>query len=104
MIVWYTSTTVSLKLNLLYEYSDFISKLPASNSGAQMLTQHIFNSPHSSAMAPGKYDKTVSYDGKGKGEIGLQGDDKGRKKKKVRYVVRLDQKFDFIFHSYIPKF
>nr|ABU88719.1 telomerase reverse transcriptase [Strongylocentrotus purpuratus] len=67
---------------------DLVSKLPASNSGAQMLTQHIFNSPHSSAMAPGKYDKTVSYDGKGKGEIGLQGDDKGRKKKKLQRTCR----------------
>nr|NP_001165522.1 telomerase reverse transcriptase-long isoform 1 [Strongylocentrotus purpuratus]ACL80758.1 telomerase reverse transcriptase [Strongylocentrotus purpuratus] len=60
---------------------DLISKLPASNSGAQMLTQHIFNSP-------GKYDKTISHDGKGKGEIGMQGDDKGRKKKKLQRTCR----------------
>nr|ACL80757.1 telomerase reverse transcriptase [Strongylocentrotus purpuratus] len=60
---------------------NFISKLPASNSGAQMLTQHIFNSP-------GKSDKTASHDGKGKGEIGIQGDDKGRKRKKLQRTSR----------------
>nr|ACL80762.1 telomerase reverse transcriptase [Strongylocentrotus purpuratus]ACL80763.1 telomerase reverse transcriptase [Strongylocentrotus purpuratus] len=60
---------------------DLVSKLPASNSGAQMLTQHIFNSP-------GKSDKTASHDGKGRSEIGIQGDDKGRKTKKLQRTCR----------------
>nr|ACL80760.1 telomerase reverse transcriptase [Strongylocentrotus purpuratus] len=67
---------------------DLVSKLPASNRGAQMLTQHIFNSPGNSSTAPGKYNKTASHDGKGKGEIGLQGDDKDRKRKKLQRTCR----------------
>ncbi|XP_063967611.1 telomerase reverse transcriptase-like isoform X2 [Lytechinus pictus] len=78
----------SKRLGHSWSRHDFMSMYPASNSGAQRLTQHIFSSSCESASTSGKSDAVTRHLVKGRDEDGIQGDNKFKKRKKLQRTCR----------------
>ncbi|XP_041482956.1 telomerase reverse transcriptase-like isoform X2 [Lytechinus variegatus] len=78
----------SKRLGHSWSRHDFMSVYPASNSGAQRLTRHIFSSSCESALTSGKSDAVTRYLVKGRDDDGIQGDNKVKKRKKLQRTCR----------------